>query len=399
MDKQRNQTSIPEHLQSRLRLFLSIDLVGSTALKQKRMDRTTEDVPRWRDPIFEFYHLFQSGFARQWHEADNTLKALVRLEEVDPPRVWKAAGDELIYSLLIADSYQACLAVRAFIQAALIFRKEIKQKFPSLDIKMAGWVAGFPVINAEIVFGTEKLERSDDENFISFIFNGLNEYYKSRSKNKTDNYNQNLLLDFIGPSMDIGFRLCGLASPRKMPISVELAFIIARTRKKIIDRNQCLNIDTNKTTNELINSEPPLRYSGRQELKGVLDGRTYPVFWLDTAIDDPLEKTEDQILQKNEVTPDQCIDLVNAFIESINNPYLICQPYLNREPSGILPSDIPDEHERVVSSWHKEFLQKEEIETVREESESQESEETPMNEQEIDLNNFPSITNIKITYN
>ncbi|MEO5331885.1 MAG: hypothetical protein H7839_07655 [Magnetococcus sp. YQC-5] len=242
---------IPECFRSRSRLFLSIDLIGSTALKQGRIIK--ECRTGWRDPMLEFYHSFQHLFAQKWCLANTILNNLGR-HDLDPPKLWKAAGDELIYSQLMLDSYQVCLAVRAWIEAAKFFRNDLRNKFPSLDVKMTAWTASFPVINTEIVLESDPnkvLSKNGTirSNVLTSMFNKLNDYYSKQNPEKI-----NAFLDFIGPSMDIGFRLCGLSSQRQMPISVELAFILSSVQKN--SKNNLDNLDDF--------SEPKLRYTGKK---------------------------------------------------------------------------------------------------------------------------------------
>ena len=361
-----DDSEVPEYLRSRLRLFLSIDLVGSTALKQGPIARIPdvgserkkllESGARWRGPMLEFYQRFQHLFAQKWLRASKILNELTNADHVESPKLWKAAGDELIYSQSIVDSYQVCLAVRAWMYAARLFRLELRDRFPSLDIKMTAWVAGFPVINTEVVLepDPEKVLSEDSggmSDVLSLMLRKLKNYYNEKDEEKSKPF-----LDFIGPSMDIGFRLCSLSSQRQMPISVELAFILASVRKHLVHKFQHIAQDHADVLDKLAEfAEPKLRYLGRKELKGVLDGRMYPVFWLDTAMDDKLENAEDAIINRHDVSSDLCINLVNSFIKDVNNSLLVCQPYIEGDKSGVLPSDKPLHHGDMVKAWLAEF--------------------------------------------
>ncbi|MGN7610810.1 hypothetical protein ACQZV8_01865 [Magnetococcales bacterium HHB-1] len=359
----KNKTSQPYYLKSRLRLFLSIDLVGSTALKQSRM-MSTKKIHHgidWRDPFIEFYQQFQYQFAKQWRKAIQELKDLEIIKDKNDgnahsPKLWKAAGDELIYCYLIEHSFQACWAVRAWIIAAKVFRKELRENYPALDVKMAAWVAGFPVINSEVVLKVsipaevkKEARKERLSNTIAILLSQLKEYYKT--KNKDNNF-----LDFIGPSMDIGFRLCNFASQRRMPISLELLFILANVQKDLLNKRQRLSESEKKNDKDPIELFiPKIRYQGREKLKGVLDGRTYPVFWLDTALDDPIEKAEDNIVNRKSVSPDMCLNLCKAFIEEVDNPLLMWQPYLGETDDGILRTKAHSLHKEVIEGWLKDL--------------------------------------------
>ncbi|MBF0401666.1 MAG: hypothetical protein HQL90_12980 [Magnetococcales bacterium] len=329
----------PIFLKPRLRLFLSVDLVGSTALKQGKMGERQEgrtlDVnelkhgSRWRDPFLKFYHDFQNKFALEWRKAERELIQYLGTDNnFSKPEFWKAAGDELIYNQLISHSYQACWSVRAWISTADFFRKNLRRTFPALDVKMTAWVAGFPVINSEVVLKktTDDFfqETQDDRpDLMVALMQQLKNYYN------TDNPRD--VLDYIGPSMDIGFRLCSLSTPREMPISLELAYILSKVRRDLIARKNRLEYSSGPEGKADPLAAPSLRYMGRKSLKGVLDGRSYPVFWLDVAEKDPVEAAEDAIIVRKEITPDQCLTLFKAFVEEINDPLLMWEPYI--EPS------------------------------------------------------------------
>ena len=65
--------------------------------------------------------------------------------------------------------------------AAQSFRVEFRKEFPSLDVKMMAWVAGFPVINAEVVFETDPdraLQESENiPNMLVLLLRKLEKYY------------------------------------------------------------------------------------------------------------------------------------------------------------------------------------------------------------------------------
>ncbi|MBF0097189.1 MAG: hypothetical protein HQM04_11815 [Magnetococcales bacterium] len=373
-----------EHIKPRLRLFLSIDLVGSTALKQGKIGERQgggssdleeiERSSRWRDPILYFYQVFQTKFAQKWKRAEVELKLYIptRIEDFEEPKFWKAAGDELIYEQLISNSYQACWSVRAWISAAEEFRKELRNKYPSLDVKMTAWVAGFPVINSEVVLrktthNNENISEDNSSDSMAVLMQQLEKYYSSDKKDA--------VLDYIGPSMDIGFRLCSLSTPREMPISLELAYILSEVRKDLIDRGNRLSDKSTPQENISNLPETTLRYMGRKSLKGVLDGRSYPVFWLDVAEKDSIESAEDAISERKKITPDQCLRLFKAFVEEVNNPLLIWEPYLGelKEKDGVIKSAHPPVHKKLLAKWLNNRKASGAVESERENSENERS--------------------------
>lgn len=81
-----------EFIKPRLRLFLSVDLIGSTSFKQSKANRNFDDdvVQTWFEPIIRFYHEFEKKFALEL----NRFREL-GLPHQPNPTLWKVIGDEL----------------------------------------------------------------------------------------------------------------------------------------------------------------------------------------------------------------------------------------------------------------------------------------------------------------
>ncbi len=153
--------------------------------------------------------------------------------------VWKLIGDEIVFSTQLIHWEQTPRCVAAFRAAVADFRQStIAATDGRLDVKCAGWTAGFPV-------GNICVESPAD-----------------------------LPPDYIGPGMDIGFRLVKAAVPRRMLLSVELAWLLS-----------------------LPNSDAAAAFfvSGGMALKGVAKGRTYPCIWLDNFLDAPELSASDDL--------------------------------------------------------------------------------------------------------
>ena len=69
----------------------------------------------------------------------------------------------------------------------------------------------------------------------------------------------------MGPSVDTGFRLTSWATPQRLIVAVDLAFLLAST--------YALNAGPALTP-------LPLTYGGRDKLRGVIDGAPYPAIWI-----------------------------------------------------------------------------------------------------------------------
>ena len=212
-----------------LRLFLSVDLVGSTAFKQSNQTAfKADDKPAlgnvsepWFGPIAQFYREIGRLFAREWQAYCDVLAKNVGWPAGSAPQLWKSAGDELIYLKVLTDHREALACVLCWKRTIEEYRVQLKKQYPALDLKSTSWVAGFPITNADIVFSKNIILESirDDDDAVYTNLYLLHEYFK-----KPDD--KNLTKDFIGPSIDTGFRLCASSNPRKFVVSVELALML-----------------------------------------------------------------------------------------------------------------------------------------------------------------------------
>lgn len=87
-------------------------------------------------------------------------------------------------------------------------------------------------------------------------------------------------MDFIGPSMDTGFRLCQKADPRRLVVSAEVALLLA---------------SAGPPPKGVFSCPIGLHFAGREVLRGVNGGSPYPLFWIDLLFDDPLLRAEGEL--------------------------------------------------------------------------------------------------------
>ena len=212
-----------------LRLFLSADLAGSTAFKQ------SGEPDEWQKFFRNFYQQLPAVVIRHAEKLG---------EPTDLLKVWKLIGDEVVFSAELKSWDQAGRCLALFRNALLEFRRAtVEATNAGLDVKAAAWTAGFPV-------GNIRVEPMD----------GLRE-------------------DYVGPGMDIGFRLVKASSPRRMLIAVELAWLLT-----LAEANKNL-----------------IFFLGEGlELKGVAKGQSYPCIWLDNFRDDTHRTTADQLVLDEE---------------------------------------------------------------------------------------------------
>jgi hypothetical protein len=235
-----DETSLPQY---RIRLFLSVDLVGSTAFKAAEGSaavKGTASQPLWiktlRDFYVQFPALIEQNFAQEEPEGGKGSY----------PRVWKTVGDELIFCCRVVDTDHLTACVNAFLKALKRYGRDLKTDNPRLDVKGAAWLAAFPWPNFTLPVDstkvgadqfTEEIEASADEDPRSF--------------------------DFLGNGIDCGFRVATRSTVDRCALSAELAFFLAEAAEKSIFIGDFAGFD-------------------RCVLKGVLRERPYPILFLDT---------------------------------------------------------------------------------------------------------------------
>ena len=124
------------------------------------------------------------------------------------------------------------------------------------DVKSTAWIGLFPVPNAEVFFrrgGAQfRADLLDDPQLLQAELR--EEWYAKGGRG-------DITRDFVGPSIDTGFRLTSWATPQRFIISVDLAFLLASSRDDAAEM-------------------PPLHVSGRSKLRGVIDDEPYPAIWI-----------------------------------------------------------------------------------------------------------------------
>lgn len=283
-------THLPKFLRPRLRLFLSVDLVGSTALKQDGLfpikmpdqkepmkDRSIAGTA-WFPSLLEFYQEIDSYFSR--HYADLERHANGILELGYRPEIWKSNGDEIIYVKDLDHPHEVHCIIACWIKTLREYKANaVNRKESRLDVKGTIWIAGFPISNKEVIFAHNYTGRNTQHAGLIEMRNYelLDKWYSDESNR------QNLVRDFMGPQIDTGFRLSQYSTGRKCMISIETAyFLAAEVAPKEYD-------------------ELHLFFDGSVQLKGVLGGRPYPLFWIDTADSASLYAMEDGLVRREKV--------------------------------------------------------------------------------------------------
>lgn len=252
----------------KLKLFLSADIVGSTAYKQPLdLDPEVRKSSDWSKNIQRFYQRFAKGFVSSWdllmfevgerYGKDDSMAQ--QWDEFardqffgSQPKVWKTVGDEIIFWKELTSEDQIWFVLKAWMYAIARNREWLLDE--GLDIKATCWVAGFPARNRVIVnagafeslaASAEQLEQglieiygATNGRFISDrwveepeLRNALiiNLLYKEPAKKRPYGLEVSPYVDFLGSGIDTGFRLSSFSSSRRMAISADVAYLMSRS--------------------------------------------------------------------------------------------------------------------------------------------------------------------------
>ena len=142
-------------------MFLSVDIVGSTAFKQSAADGKTgkgasadDESPRsepWFEPIAQFYRGVERTFSKEWSICEEKANS-INWPTGPSPELWKSIGDEVIYTKHLTDHREVLSTLYAWVSTVRSYRKILRMQFKTLDLKSTAWIAGFPVHNAEVIF-------------------------------------------------------------------------------------------------------------------------------------------------------------------------------------------------------------------------------------------------------
>ncbi|WP_233341581.1 hypothetical protein [Robiginitomaculum antarcticum] len=332
---------LPKFLRPSLKMFLSVDLIGSTKLKhdenalkynpesEKSFEATSSI---WFKALIDFYSGFEVMFAEAWRHAftdDGIAEPRWPNDKQPNPSLWKINGDELIYVLEIVHPGQIATALYAWRHALLSYRRFLRDTKSRLDLKATAWMAGFPIGNHEVAFWSDLSDATPDLSEHAGQYGQyyrLNEWYEAQENNSKSDY----VKDYIGPAVDTGFRLSAYATAHRFPVSMEIAYFLSK-----------IDYDGKPI------AEIGLKYHGKENLKGVLGGSPYPIFWIDTSSpDDELVKAENKLLG----TQESCSlfdvrEYVTLFFNDEKN--ILFRPFIYN-CKDIQYADIPQEYEKKI---------------------------------------------------
>lgn len=229
----------------RIRLFLSVDLSGSTAFKDSPagVDRDGGATPRWVTVFQRFYTDFPAKYAGNYQRLRNELSGNDQC-----PTLWKAVGDELIFCGRTTNKRSISVALVSFIQTLHDYRKDIFSENTDLNLKGAAWLAAFPEPNRAV-----QLRKANGGPDLLTASEALEE---AADKRPFD-------YDFLGKAIDTGFRVASTAKPQRFSLSVQLARLLTSAPRGL-GNDYDIHID-----------QPIL-------LKGVNGGEPYPILYIET---------------------------------------------------------------------------------------------------------------------
>lgn len=259
-----SQAEFDELTRPKLKLFLSVDVVGSTEFKHQGRSPQTQP---WLSFFLSFFTSFPTLFKAALSEHPQFSPALSY-------KLWKSLGDELIFTAELKTRHDASAYLRAFRLALLQAVDNWKDNERERDLLLKGtaWIAGFPVGNAEIPL-------------------------ESSSTSDTDGR------DYIGPHVDAGFRLKEHATPRKLVVSADLAYLLLSAGEPGLD----------------------LYFDGDVSLKGVIRGKPYPIIWADCCEPASLDTSsihhlKDKLLDRHKAVGEHLHDYLKLWLASSRAP-------------------------------------------------------------------------------
>ena len=280
--------SVPAY---RVRLFLSVDLTGSTAHKSRASSF------EWIKAFQHFYGEFPKLYQKQFESVCADIGGMSDNEKSDTPKIWKTIGDEILFVNRVESVTHLGAYVSAFSNALHFFGEHIGP-FGDLNTKGNGWIAAFPSPNRSI--GIHTNGRSDP-------FSGTNDL----------------------PSEDL----------EAFTISPALAYLLVKA----------------KTNPDATKFDATFRFHELQSFKGVLGERPYPIISIDTMRSEEqreLRQLETALLNtpNNVDNPEQLRNYLEQFIKLHN----VEMPCLKLSHSDSAPT-LPDHYLTYVDQWEAEY--------------------------------------------
>jgi len=297
----------------RLRLFLSVDLAGSTAFKNGAGGQLKDNdpFPLWVGSIRQFYREFPLLVRQHFERVSVGSRSAT---DYGPcPEVWKSIGDELLFCARLLSHEHLAGCIGGFLAALDSYGKILDASGKHMDVKGAGWVAAFPAANVTVT-STELPSTTD--------------YLAEDLENEADKTPRGF--DFLGRDIDSGFRVARHATSDRFIASIELAWLLSEAH-----RNRFVGCN--------------FGYHGRHILKGVLKERPYPIISLDTERSTSrrdVRSYEQALLPTVSLDSTKIRDFCGAFMKDEG----IELPVLNRDGESLDQSSLPGSYRKFLLS-------------------------------------------------
>lgn len=304
----------PEH---RTRLFLTVDLAGSTAFKANAASTDGKAHSAWVYGFRDFYRVFPEVLDFHYRETKSGKPDDEWVKH--GPKLWKLIGDELLFCCKVLSLEHLSCCVTAFIGALEQYGASLSPS--QLDVKGAGWVAEFPAKNVSFFIADGNIAFTfPNEDFVT-------EAFETNADAEPHNF------DFLGSSIDAGFRVARHADTDRFAASAELALLLAEAKEhKLFTRE--------------------FRYDGRQHLKGVNGDQPYPIVCIDTERDArkrEVRTRERLVTRESDIAPLALYDFLKAYLLS-NGTDVPVLPLNSR----CVALDAPASYEAYKARWLRE---------------------------------------------
>lgn len=306
------------HLQdNQTRLFFSINLVNSTSFKQEEQKLGH----KWQADFLQFYFDFPDCLQSARNKYVAKWKGHLGAE-IPEFNFWKAVGDELLFVCSISDYRQVKIAVDIWLEAQNSYENDILKpaanKFDKSETNNDGtdiaraagshkitqtrgavFSATFNDPDTVVAIPTGLVDRHEDGGHAPNNREIIKNIDIAREQEKASS--GKYVIDYIGPSIDIGFHIISKSTAEFFTMSMEVAWCYSLS---------CIfNRDGNRA----------LKMLGQTRLKGVWDGRYYPIFAKNRGPDD---RVANVLLMRNE----DVISICGAYYECDDWPSKLYLP-------------------------------------------------------------------------
>ncbi len=235
-------------------IFISFDLVNSTLFKSRHMKK-------WPKFISSFYETVMSQFAVGRFRESSRNVADDEMQSTGGFHLWKLIGDEvLLYHKVVSkeELYKTILHINdkrtklieeSINRYAELNPQENKEEcrhlfYQYFEVKTTVWIGSCA--------GAAEKVSADYPNLV----------YDSMTYSNEDT-DSNSQLDFLGPDIDEGFRLCAYAEKRQMIVSPKLVYLLLLAYENNVDNINVFNLN--------------FRIVNYVAMKGVWENRLYPI--------------------------------------------------------------------------------------------------------------------------